>query len=349
MGRSSTEGVCRRVGQPDDSFWTKIILPCALLHPLACPVSLLVPRLSVADLFAPNRLGLTALACASNECLEALMERTRRNLRESVVSIVCARREVRRYEQEAAALKVAVEAALPGLRVELRPLSMMGAGEEGCSGSFEVVWEAFEWKHSRLLHSRLATGKTPQAGAIVNALLQHIVGWGVPATELPAWHARIIAGQVAPEPEVEQAEVKAEVKSVVKLPPCGTKLQRSITAFGAPLGAPPSLYRPLSRPHSLPNLLNLGGPVSSRTRATGLGQLFTPDVLLKPLLGKLDPSKLALPAIEQKSPPSAADMITHKLAALAELPSPPSHPASSPPLSLTPLRRPTRRKPAQTY
>ena len=41
----------------------------------------------------------------------------------------------------------------------------MRAGEEGSPGSFEVLWEANDWAHSRLLHSRLATGKMPKAPA----------------------------------------------------------------------------------------------------------------------------------------------------------------------------------------
>ena len=69
------------------------------------------------------------------------------------------------------------------------------------------------------------------------------------------------------------------------------------------------------------------GPVTSRTRSAFLGgphQLFTPDKLLVPLLGKLDPERAAA-LLEQKTPP--------KMAPLPPLPDEPSTPPSKPPPS----------------
>lgn len=85
-----------------------------------------------------------------------------------------------------------VQSSFPSLRVELRPLSGMKPGEEGCPGSFEVLWEAFEWQYSRLLHSRLATGKMPRGVTVVRGVLQMFCGPAMPSSQLGEWHARIL-------------------------------------------------------------------------------------------------------------------------------------------------------------
>ena len=54
-------------------------------------------------------------------------------------------------------------------------------GEEGSPGSFEVVWEAQDWRHTRLLYSRTATGAFPPPGALTRAVMSLLLGWGLAA------------------------------------------------------------------------------------------------------------------------------------------------------------------------
>ena len=89
-----------------------------------------------------------------------------------------------RDAKAAAALQEELCATFPGLRVELRPLAAMMAGEEGCPGSYEVVWEGRHWRHSRVLHSRLATGAMPPSSAVSRAVLHLLLGGGTSAAAL---------------------------------------------------------------------------------------------------------------------------------------------------------------------
>jgi len=96
-------------------------------------------------------------------CLSVLLEATQRAISLATVAIVCCRREMHSFEPAARQLQANLHEAFPGLKVLLRPLAGMRPGEEGCPGSFEVLWEASDWEHSRRLHSRLASGKMPKA------------------------------------------------------------------------------------------------------------------------------------------------------------------------------------------
>jgi hypothetical protein len=145
-------------------------------------------------LFATNGSGRTALGAtpsSSSQVFALLLDATRRAIASAVIAIVCCRREQRTYDDAAHALKDFLEASFTGLTVLLRPLAGMRKGDEGCAGSFEVLWEAADWKHSRLLYSRLATGRLPRPESITRAVLLHLLGPTTPLHELESWHSLI--------------------------------------------------------------------------------------------------------------------------------------------------------------
>jgi len=248
-------------------------------------------------LFAPDRHGLTALAYAKGGCLKALLEATRRTLREAVLTIVCCRRERVRYEKPAAALTEILTTAFPGLRVKLHPLAGMRPGDEGCPGSFEVLWEAFDWEHSRLLHSRLATGKMPQGEAIIQKVLQLLCGPAMPQKKAAEWHTRIVEPylhkpRLAP-PIRSQAGSNTgdETSRIDRLPSFRTRAVNE-EQLDVTLHQRSSEQRAARRVASLPALLGLGGPVTSRTRAALVrDQLYTRDELLQPLSSRFNSSR----------------------------------------------------------
>lgn len=77
-----------------------------------------------------------------------------------------------------------LQATFIGLCVQIRPLVDMHPGEEGGSGSFEVLWEAHEWRHSRVLHSKIISGKLPRPGEVVLAVIKLMLGPGISGSKL---------------------------------------------------------------------------------------------------------------------------------------------------------------------
>ena len=54
-----------------------------------------------------------------------------------------------------------------------------GASDDGArAGTFDVVWEANDWRHNNLLYTRSATGSFPPPGALTRAVMSVILGPG---------------------------------------------------------------------------------------------------------------------------------------------------------------------------
>ena len=51
-------------------------------------------------------------------------------------------------------------------------------------GSFEVLWEAQEWRHSRVLYSKNKTGELPSPADVTRAVCKHLLGYGSEKTAL---------------------------------------------------------------------------------------------------------------------------------------------------------------------
>ena len=156
-------------------------------------------------LFAPNKSGLTALCWAksTSDCARMLFHATLRALSRSTVSIVFSRRDGHLFSDYAHHLSEEIETAFPGLTAAITPMFDMKPGEEGCNGSFEVLWEGDGWMRTKLLGSRLATGKLPLLPNIILAILQHLLGPAAPQEALASRqeallaHGAVLRGAVA--------------------------------------------------------------------------------------------------------------------------------------------------------
>ena len=114
--------------------------------------------------------------------------------------------------------------------------------------------------------------RLPKPDAVVRAVLFQLLGPAVLPSELLRWHSLLGNPQHATHPvTLSKGDDLLASKSVTSLPP-SPKL---------------GFYRPPSRlalASSLPELLNFGGPITSRTRGTFMrDQGFTPNTLLTPL------------------------------------------------------------------
>ena len=146
-------------------------------------------------LFAPNKSGLTALCWAksTSDCARMLFHATLRALSRSTVSIVFSRRDGHLFSDYAHHLSEEIETAFPGLTAAITPMFDMKPGEEGCNGSFEVLWEGDGWMRTKLLGSRLATGKLPLLPNILLSILQHLLGPAAPQEALANLQEALLA------------------------------------------------------------------------------------------------------------------------------------------------------------
>ena len=103
---------------------------------------------------------------------------------QATISILYCKREDRAFVPHVAAVRHELSGTFPGLRVISKPLSAVaarGAHEAVEAGTFDVVWEAPDWRHTRLLYARAATGSFPPPGALTRAVMNLILGPGMPA------------------------------------------------------------------------------------------------------------------------------------------------------------------------
>jgi len=224
-------------------------------------------------LFATNAEGLTALGAArrGSQCGALLLAATQRALEHAVVNIVFYKRESRIYLSLAQALLTELESTFPGLRVQIRPLVDMDDGEEGCPGSFEVLWEAVEWRHSRVLYSKLASGSTPSPSELIRELLRHLLGNGIPSSVLREWQPWLIRA-------LRAMHVHLKGKDAEPSPPA----REPTLEWSIPQGAPgeTSVFRKTKKLPSATSLPELQPP---RTR--GRNEALRAPVQLKPLPG----------------------------------------------------------------
>lgn len=81
----------------------------------------------------------------------------------------------------------------PGLRVVDQPSAFQPRShEESRAGTFDVVWEASDWQHNRLLHTRSTTGCFPPPGALTRAVMSVILGPGMPLASLREWQPLLL-------------------------------------------------------------------------------------------------------------------------------------------------------------
>lgn len=73
---------------------------------------------------------------------------------------------------------------------------MVGRGgasdDEARAGTFDVVWEAYDWRHNCLLFSRSATGSFPPPGALTRAVMSVVLGPGMPLAALREWQPLLL-------------------------------------------------------------------------------------------------------------------------------------------------------------
>ena len=138
---------------------------------------------------------------------------------QATISILYCKREDRAFVPHVAAVRDELSGTFPGLRVISKPLSAVaarGAHEAVEAGTFDVVWEAPDWRHTRLLYARAATGSFPPPGALTRAVMNLILGPGMPAglqltpgrsagTTAPRAHSVAPRAQAAPPPRAAWA------------------------------------------------------------------------------------------------------------------------------------------------
>ena len=60
------------------------------------------------------------------------------------------------------------------------------------AGTFDVVFESFDWRDARLLYARSATGTFPPPGALTRAMMSLLLGPGLPLASLREWQPLLL-------------------------------------------------------------------------------------------------------------------------------------------------------------
>ena len=71
-------------------------------------------------------------------------------------------------------------------------VSASGAHEVVPAGTFDVVFESFDWRDARLLYARSATGTFPPPGALTRAMMSLLLGPGLPLASLREWQPLLL-------------------------------------------------------------------------------------------------------------------------------------------------------------
>ena len=133
-------------------------------------------------LLATNSEGLTALGAAtpSSHCAFLLFDATVRMLPRATFSIIYSKAESYLYGAYAETLSDQIMQSFPGLVPKIRSMFKMQPGEEGSQGSFEILWEADHWAHSKSVCSRLSTGTIPHPAYVIKRVLMLLLGPAAP-------------------------------------------------------------------------------------------------------------------------------------------------------------------------